>query len=334
LTFEKSIFFTFKSDFMKFFSKKFLFSCSILFLLSSCKDVIKKSESPVLHETVASAVKADLIQHQVLSDGHPMAVWEKSPASPKGAILFVHGRTWSGVPDFDLQVEGEELSLMDGMVAEGYATYAIDLRGYGATPRDSTEWNTPNKSAKDVQKVIEWISQQHNTKVHLFGWSMGSTIALLAAHQDPKHMASLSLFGFWLDIDTTIPEDPKNHKLAKLVNTAEAAASDFIVPGTISQKAIDTYVEIALKADPIKADWKNLKEYNQITPNTISLPVLILQGELDPIGPTDRQAKLFTRLKTADKTWVVISGGDHAAFMETPRPHFIQAFNGFINRFN
>jgi hypothetical protein len=30
----------------------------------------------------------------------------------------------------------------------------------------------------------------------------------------------------------------------------------------------------------------------------------------------------------------VVSGGDHAAFMETPRPYFIQVFNDFIERFN
>jgi alpha-beta hydrolase superfamily lysophospholipase len=61
---------------------------------------------------------------------------------------------------------------------------------------------------------------------------------------------------------------------------------------------------------------------------------LIIQGGLDPIAPTAVQAKLFTRLKTADKCWAVISGGDHAAFMETPRKHFISAFVGFIDRFN
>jgi predicted dienelactone hydrolase len=59
-----------------------------------------------------------------------------------------------------------------------------------------------------------------------------------------------------------------------------------------------------------------------------------MQGEFDPIAPTTFQAKLFTRLKTADKSWMVVSGGDHAAFMETPRPYFINGFSDFIDRFN
>src|SRR5262245_24553922 len=46
----------------------------------------------------------------VRSDGHPMAVWARRPATPRGAVLLVHGRTWSGRPDFDLQVPGLERS--------------------------------------------------------------------------------------------------------------------------------------------------------------------------------------------------------------------------------
>ncbi len=71
-------------------------------------------------------------------DGHPNAVWEKRPADPVGVLLLIHGRTWSGIPDFDLRVEGEELSLMDRLAEAGYAVYAQDLRGYGVTQRDST----------------------------------------------------------------------------------------------------------------------------------------------------------------------------------------------------
>jgi alpha-beta hydrolase superfamily lysophospholipase len=180
---------------------------------------------------------------------------KKGKKDSKGIILFVHGRTWSAVPDFDLQVEGEDLSLMDGMVAEGYTTYAMDLRGYGETPRDSTEWSTPNVAAKDIQNVLRWISkQQHNKKVHLFGWSMGSTLSLLATQQNSDDIASLTLFGFWKDMDFQFPESKKSPVLRRTVNTAKSAASDFIVPGNISKNAIDTYVKMALESDPIKVD--------------------------------------------------------------------------------
>ena len=101
----------------------------------------------VLAATPAQAIEPT--RHTVSAAGHPVAVWEKSAAGADEAILLVHGRTWSALPDFDLQVEGEELSLMDGLVEAGYAVYAVDLRGYGETLRDESGWLTPGRAADD-----------------------------------------------------------------------------------------------------------------------------------------------------------------------------------------
>lgn len=281
----------------------------------------------------SKVAEATLQQHTVLSDEHPISVWEKSHPGAKETILLVHGRTWSAVPDFDLQVEGEELSLMDGLVENGYAVYAIDLRGYGETPRDDTGWLTPDRSAKDLTNVLKWIAQQKEWErtPHLFGWSMGSTLAHLTAQRSPELVSSLTLFGYWRDSDQQFPiEDTAYPEPARTPTTAEAAASDFITPGAISQKAIDAYVKASLKADPIRTDLRRYDQFNELDPAKVTVPTLILQGEFDPIGPTATQAKLFTRLGTAHKEWIVIEGGDHAAFMETPRNYFIHSLVNFL----
>ena len=130
---------------------------------------------------------AALKQHTVDVDRHPIAVWEKSANDATEAILLVHGRTWSALPDFDLQVEGENLSLMDGLVEAGYAVFAVDLRGYGATPRDETGWNTPDRAAKDLAGVLSWIDSHNGWRIkpHLFGWSFGSTHSQLFSTKTP-----------------------------------------------------------------------------------------------------------------------------------------------------
>jgi len=75
---------------------------------------------------------------------------------------------------------------------------------------------------------------------------------------------------------------------------------------------------------------KNMDQYKQMDPAKLTMPTLILQGEHDPIGPTKIQAKLYTRLGTGHKQWVTVPGGDHAAFMETPRAYFINELVGFL----
>lgn len=279
-----------------------------------------------------AAEKAELQRHTVIADGHPVALWEKSAVGASEAILLVHGRTWSALPDFDLQVEGEELSLMDGLVAEGYTVFAVDLRGYGQTPRDETGWLSPNRAADDVAIVIDWIADSNDwaLKPHLFGWSMGSTISQLMVQRHPDRVASLIMFGYWRDDDVDLPPDEPGIEPTREINTAEAAASDFITPGSISQKAIDAYVARSLETDPVRVDVRHANQYNALDASQIHLPTLVIAGEHDPLAPAGYQAKLYTRLATGHKQWVTVPGGDHAAFLESPRAYFIHELVGFL----
>jgi len=274
----------------------------------------------------------EAIRHTVSAQGHPLAVWEKSAAGADEAILLVHGRTWSALPDFDLQVEGEELSLMDGLVAAGFAVYAIDLRGYGQTPRDDSGWLTPGRAADDVNIVLNWIAAagEWRTRPHLFGWSMGSTISQLAAQRRPDIIASLTLFGYWHNPDDQFPADEPGIEPKRETNTAAAAASDFIVPGSISERAVDAYVKQSLAADPVKTDLRGYADYNALDPALLTMPTLVIHGMYDPLARTENLARLYTRIKTGHKQWVSVPGGDHAAFLESPRAYFLNELVAFL----
>ncbi len=273
---------------------------------------------------------AELIKHIVDSNGHPMAVWEKSIPNAKAQIILHHGRTWSSIPDFDLQVVGEDLSLMDGFNAAGYTEWELDARGYGETPIDSTGWNTPNKAAEDLANVLEWLANRNQEKTHVWGWSYGSMVAQLTAQKFPENIISVTLFGYPVNpaqdySDAQLPVQP-----ARVATTAEAAASDFIVPGSISQNAIDTYVREALRADPVRSDWNQLQQWNALEASEVSLPTLLLQAEFDPLARTAAHATVFSGLANPNKQWVVLAGGDHAALLETPRQRLISASVNFI----
>jgi pimeloyl-ACP methyl ester carboxylesterase len=291
------------------------------------------SDATAAETSDAPLPRAGLQAHTVDVDGHPIAVWEKSPAEPRGTLVLIHGRTWSGLPDFDLQVEGEELSLMDGLVAEGFSTFAVDLRGYGGTPRDSTGWITPDRAARDVIEILGWVADRSGQTPSLFGWSNGAMVSQLVAQRSPASMETLILFGYPGNPDAAPrARGPEPGEPPREPTTAEAAASDFIIPGSISQRAIDEYVRHALEADPIRSDWTRLDQWNDLEPEAVRVPTLLIQGERDPLAPTARQAVFFSRLGTADRQWVTIPGGDHAAFLETPRPAFIHALVTFLTQ--
>lgn len=269
---------------------------------------------------------------EVVVDGHPVSVWVKRPVKPRGTILLVHGRTWSALPNFDLQVEGENRSIMDALTQRGYATYAIDNRGYGATPRDQTGWLTPSRAAKDISFVLRWISAREDRRPPvLLGYSRGSLMSLLTAQLYPDAMSRLVLYAMVRDLDektppTEVAEPPR------LRTTAEMAASDFVTPGAAPQAVIDAYVRQALASDPIRVDWRDEHEWNALDPSKVRVPTLIVQGALDPRANRASEMKLFSRLGTLDRTLVVLPAADHAAHIENAQPAWTDAIVRFIER--
>jgi alpha-beta hydrolase superfamily lysophospholipase len=264
----------------------------------------------------------------VPSDGHPMAVWARRPAPPataRGSVLLVHGLTWSGRPDFDLLVPGMGLqrSVLASLAANGFNAYAIDLRGYGETPRDNTGWLTPTRAAKDVANVLGWIAQQSPRlpPPALVGWSRGAAISMLTAQQSSSRLSALVLFGFVFDPDAkfleteTVPEKPQRE-----ANTRENAGSDFISPDVTSPAVINAFVDQAMKADPVRIDLKGDPEYNQLKVAKVTVPTL------------DDAGKFFAKLGTVDRQMVVIPGADHCAHLEDTHDKWIAAVVNFLAR--
>jgi pimeloyl-ACP methyl ester carboxylesterase len=110
----------------------------------------------------SSWAAAKLEQFTVMADGHPLALWARQVSRPQGVILLIHGRTWSSLPDFDLQVPGERRSVMQALNEKRYSAFALDLRGYGKSPRDATSWITPDRAARDVSAALEWLARETN----------------------------------------------------------------------------------------------------------------------------------------------------------------------------
>ncbi|MFT5211768.1 MAG: pimeloyl-ACP methyl ester carboxylesterase [Flavobacterium sp.] len=278
-----------------------------------------------------SIFAANLSEHTVLADNHPMVVWSKTIESPKATVLLLHGRTYSSLPDFDLQVKGEDLSLMDALNRLGYDVYALDGRGYGKTPRDSSGWLTPNRHARDVIAITKWVNNRSADIAHIYGWSNGSRAAQLVAQMAPTLMRSITLIGY--PLSESKPPYPSTYpaKAPAKKNTKTHAASDFIIEGSISQRAIDEYVRVALLADPIRVDFKNLDEWHALDPTKVAVPTLLIQGEFDPLARDAVHADLFTGLNTAKKWWIVLEDADHAALLEHTRHEMLAAMDAFMS---
>jgi pimeloyl-ACP methyl ester carboxylesterase len=270
----------------------------------------------------------------VVSDGHPLAVWARRPAAPRGAILLVHGRTWSSLPDFDLHVPGLQRSVMVSLARRGFAAYAVDLRGYGATPRDASGWLTPRRSAADVERVLAWMAAEHPTLARpaVVGWSRGGAVAMLVAQSAPARLSALVLFGFVFDPESPYIDGPTPARPPAVRNTAESAASDFVSPAVTPRIVVDTFVREALGRDPIAVDLRNDSEFNVLDPARLTVPTLLIFGDRDINVPPPDGARFFKGVRSPLKHLVELDGADHAAHLEDTHDAWVAAVAEFAAR--
>lgn len=282
------------------------------------------------------AAATTAVRHALVADdGHTLALWGKAPPAPRGTILLLHGRTWSALPNFDLQVAGTPRSVMDAFVYAGYAVYALDQRGHGASPRDASGWLTPSRAAADALAAAALIRRRHPglPAPVVVGYSMGSVTAMFTVQQHPEAFSKLVLYGFGVDPagvqlrghnpDAAVP--------ARAATTALAAGEDFVVAHAAPKAVVDAYVAQAIAADPVRVDWKNLQEF-QLDPGKVKTPTLLLQGVGDGYVQPAAVARLFTSLATPDRSWVVLPDSDHAAHVEDAMPAWVGAIVHFIER--
>jgi pimeloyl-ACP methyl ester carboxylesterase len=273
-------------------------------------------------------------KNTVVSNGHSLAVWSRAPANPRAVLVLVHGRTWSSRPDFDLQVPGLQRSVLTSLAAHGIAAYAVDLRGYGETPRDKTDFLTPKVAAQDVVTVIDWAAARHPTlpAPALFGWSLGGAVAHLAAQTPGLKLSSLILFGFTMEPGLDYEVIPPPPKAPRTKTTRADALGDFISPQVTPPAVTAAFVAQALAADPVRMDWIKEEEFNALQPARLTMPTLILQGSRDPGVPADVTARFFQKIGAHQRQWTMLPGGDHAAQLEDTHAAFISAVVEFITR--
>jgi len=280
-------------------------------------------------------------------------------------ILLLHGRTWSAVPVYHLLggenglEDGEKSrSLMEAMYSAGLQPYCMDFRGFGGTPMDGTMSVIPYQCVQDVESAMEFIASRHvincpidedepttNNLPALLGWSQGALVAQLAAQKKPEMVSKLILYGSIYDPMINYPRSPlyrhkqvydnpdieEDNSSKMRDNTFNSAIEDFTVEGSIPPEPAILFAEAALLADPIKAEWKFLSQFNTLDPARVNVPTLVVAGDQDPYAPLRVQADLYTNLAPGvDRTWSIIADADHAVHLLDGRERFTNIVKSFV----
>lgn len=297
----------------------------------------------------------------------PTSSSETTSQQSKKPILLLHGRTWSSVPVYHLlggpknaeHGDHDSLSFMEALLDVGLQPYAVDFRGFGGTPpHDANHSVEPNRCVEDVETTLNWIAERHGLSTSnnagempaLFGWSQGALVAQLLAQKSPQMISKLILYGSIYDPLIRYPRAPlyvtQNNEYCNIegnggnntdinenlvCNDYDSAIEDFTVEGSIAPEQARLFAEAALVADPIKARWTHVHQFNNCDPARIHVPTLVVAGDQDPYAPLRVQQELFSNLgRGADRTWSIIADADHAVHLLDGRHRFVNIVTSFI----
>jgi pimeloyl-ACP methyl ester carboxylesterase len=277
--------------------------------------------------------------HFVISNGLKVYLWEKYQKNREKTfrqtnkiVLLVHGATWSGRPDFDLQIR--DYSLMDFLAKNGYDVWAIDIHGYGRSEKTDKDWSDTASAAKDIGAAVEYIAKHRGVgKISLLGWSWGTQTSGLYTMDHPEKVLKLILYAMaWkgnpAGRNRPIPKEQYR------VNDQAAARSDFI-PGQFETDVVEKYVEEALRADPrspngVRVDMPH--KAPMLKPERITVPTLIIRPEKDFLATEAETIEFFGKLGTNYKSYAALPDGGHAIILEKNYRKFQSVVLGFLNQ--
>ena len=305
-------------------------------------------ESPAT-EAGSSHIRGE--EHYASRDGLRIYLWEKHKAGLEGTFaangkvaLLVHGGTWSGRPDFDLQIR--DYSLMDFLARHEYDVWAIDIHGYGHSDKTDKDWSGVHSAAADIAAAVEYITKLRGvSKVDLLGWSAGTQRAGLYTMQHPDRVAKLILYApHWkgtAEYRSRVQKRIENggKPLTQYrINTETAARGDF-VEGELAQHpqyeedVVAAYAKEALQTDPQSpnafVDNANLPI---LDPLRITVSTMIIHGEMDYAAKEEDLLPFFSQLKTHDKQYILLPDGGHALILEKDHRRFQHAVLSFFDR--
>ncbi|ERJ20431.1 proline iminopeptidase protein [Salinisphaera shabanensis E1L3A] len=286
-----------------------------------------------------------------------------SPAAdtPAKAVLFVHGATYPGVM-FDVPTS----SWLDHAVDDGYAAYALDVRGYGASTRspvldepaqDNPPFARAESAVADIADTIAFIRERTGVeKIDLVGWSWGTMTTGMYAASQPGTINRLVLFAPVYSCERrdriAALEDRDNpHRLRPLgayrTETAAQARERWGAEITAADPdswrdpaMVERWYDAMLRDEPadfVRAPngvlvdlWEAFNGRARYEAGDIDVPTLVIRATEDATAIREDGLGLYDRLGSAYKQYDEIGRGTHFVLLERRAPQLFDRVSRFL----
>lgn len=238
------------------------------------------------------------------------------PYVPRAVVLVLHG-----INDH----KGRYALLQDDLAEAGYASFALDQRGFGRSDGKRTDVARYQDYHDDIEAMLAVIRETYaNERIFLLGHSLGGLIAATFCIDHPDAVDGLVLSSpafevrplpFFLEI------------LASLFYFLMPTAS-VSYPGVHDKRSHDPAIANAVAKDPLIVEkatprfymqFKKMKAYCQQYADHIESPTLILQAGDDVTVCPEGARAVHARLQHPKKKLIWYEGYYHEVFHEMAR---------------
>ncbi|HET7403496.1 MAG TPA: alpha/beta fold hydrolase [Usitatibacter sp.] len=262
-------------------------------------------------------------------------------AAPARRLFCVHGSSYSGKTMYDLQVPGRDYSMMDHFARLGYDVWTMDHEGYGHSQK--TAGNSDVQSGVDDLKAAMAVVEKAGVepKLAFFGQSSGGLRAARFANQHPAHVEKLAVDAFvWTgEGSPTLAARAKNMPRYQASNRRPVSREFYTSVFTRDHSgAAEPMLGDIVAAEEMKyGDSVPTGTYVDMTtklplvdPAKIACPMLIIRAEHDGIATDADIVAFYSKLPSADKALVKISGLAHTALLGVNRARFWHTLQAFL----
>jgi alpha-beta hydrolase superfamily lysophospholipase len=252
------------------------------------------------------------------------------PVEPSQAVVvLVHGLG---------RHSGAFQNVVEDLVPQGYAVYALDLRGHGHSAGQRGHINDWQEFREDLRAFLQTIrAQQAGCAYILWGHSLGGTIVLDYALRSPEQIQGLIVSAPALKkvsvplwklaigqlLSTICPHFSLRLGIAHRLASRDPAA----VAAYLQDPLRHEYGSARLATEFFAtADWI----LQQIA--ELKIPLLLMHGSADQVTSPEGSRILFERVLFPDKEHREYPGNYHDLFIDVDHQKILQDVDLWLNR--
>lgn len=264
------------------------------------------------------------------SDGTRLHLYTWTPEQPARAVVGI-------IPGWS-DHGGRYMNLVNRLLLEGFAVFALDLRGHGRSDGARGHIMRWEEYRHDVDTLVGTLAARYpDLPLFVFGHSLGG----LATMDYAVHHPTKPIRGLVLSAPLLAPPNvnPALRQLGTLLSRIAPAFSlnPGTDPNTVSR---DPAVVASYRDDPLGHDLASARFATEMPAaqqfvlanlDGVHYPLLLVYGSADNLVPPHISRDMFQQLAAEDKTRREYEGGYHEIINDLVRQQALDEITAWIN---